>query len=237
MNKKYTFRTNTPLLMGDTHSPKVAYHLLQRLGDNHDIVHLGDVGLGFGDHFFAEGNARIAINNFNNLCKEKNINLYLNRGNHDAPWVWEFENMSNVFFLQDGDCGIFPNGKKVLLIGGGISIDRCNRTQGLDYWKDEVTKLVENVEKCDFIFSHDCPEYFNHSTDSLEFERPKFVSQDDKLIIDCYKQRNIITDIVERSGAKKIYYGHFHNDEEKEVNGIFGKCININVIYEFNAEL
>ena len=99
----YKFRSDNIILVGDTHSTTVARDIINLLPDGSDVLHIGDVGLGFGDESFALKDAETWLGMFNDLCVKLNINLYLTRGNHDRPEVWKFPNLSNVFLLQDGD--------------------------------------------------------------------------------------------------------------------------------------
>jgi predicted phosphodiesterase len=207
------------------------------LDDKNDLIVLGDSGFGFGPIASAIQNTLMWIARYNKLCVEHNINLYIIRGNHDAtyPEIWN-STWSNVFLIRDCDYCVFPNGKRALLVGGGISIDRCNRKHNYDYWIDEPTNVIDNVEKCDIVFSHDCPEEFNHSTNTLD-ERFKWaIDKDPTLIEDCLKQRSYMSDIVRRSEAKTIFYGHFHNNIKQTIDGVFGQCVNINELFFFDAE-
>jgi DNA repair exonuclease SbcCD nuclease subunit len=224
--------------MGDTHSTDVTYELLNiRIPDGNDVVHLGDVGLGFGQLSYAIDNAKSWLDRLNKLCSKLNINLYLIRGNHDNPSVWNFPNIySNVFLTQSGDVGIFPNGKKVLFVSGGVSVDRYSRKEGIDYWSDEITPILENVEKCDIMFAHDCPEHFNHPTNTLYKNYGWYCERDLTLQDDCLKQRLNMTDIAKKSEAKTLFGGHFHNSFREEKDGVYYRCLDINELFEFDAE-
>jgi ABC-type multidrug transport system ATPase subunit len=52
---------------------------------------------------------------YNEICLNKDINLFIIRGNHDATYddIWNYE-LSNVFLIKNQACGVFPNGKKAL---------------------------------------------------------------------------------------------------------------------------
>ena len=234
---RYYFRNNRIILIGDTHDTTSVHNILNiDIPDGNDVLHVGDVGLGFGFPDLAMENAGEWLRRFNNLCKTLDINLFLTIGNHDNPEVWKFPNQSNVFMLKSGDVGIFPNGKKALLIGGGLSVDRFKRTEGFDYWRDEVTPRLDTVEKCDIMFSHDCPEHFNHSTKSLPSNYGWYCERDVTLIDDALKQRLNMSDIVKRSGIKTMFYGHMHNTLCQNVDGVYARCLDINERYEFDAE-
>ena len=234
---EYKFRENTVILIGDTHSTNITYELLNiRIPNRSDVVHIGDGGWGFGNADYAINNAKSWLSRINRLCQDLDIILYHIIGNHDNPDVWNLENASNVIFVKSGDVGIFPNGKKCLFVGGGISVDRYTRKEGVDYWKGEVTPILEHVEKVDIVFSHDCPEHFNHSTASLPRNFGWYCERDTTLLDDCLKQRLNMTDICARSEAKLIIGGHFHNSMKQEIDGVKYRCLDINELYEFDAD-
>lgn len=233
---QYNFRSDRIILIGDTHSTQEVKDILNiRIPNGSDCLHIGDVGLGFGDNSYAMDNAKSWLMMFNDLCVKLDINLYLISGNHDRPQVWDLPNYSNVFLIHSGDVGVFPNGKKALLVGGGVSVDRFKRKEGADYWRDEITPKLDNVEKCDIMFSHDCPSYFNHPTTSLPRSYGWYVERDVTLMDDCENQRLVMSDIAERSEANTIFYGHFHNTMREEKNGIYARCLDINELFEFDA--
>ena len=234
---EYKFRNDTLILLGDTHSTSVTYDILNiNIPNGSDLWHCGDGGWGFGPPSYAIDNAKSWLDRINKLCQKIDIMLYHQIGNHDNPAVWELPNIySNLILLKTGDIGIFPNGKKTLFVGGGVSVDRCNRTQGIDYWKDEITPYLDQVEKTDFVFAHDAPEYFNHSTSTLDGRFLWAIQKDPTLIEDCYKQRNNMSDIVERSGAKVLFGGHFHRSIQQKERGIYYRCLDINERFEFDS--
>lgn len=234
----YKFRTDKVTLQGDTHSTSIAYDtILHKIAENSDYVHLGDVGLGFGSSAYAVHNTLSHLDRINKLCIKKNINAYFIRGNHDATYdeIWDSE-WSNVFLIKDFAYGIFPNNKKVLFVGGGISVDRCTRCPNIDYWVDEATLTFKGqIEKCDIMFSHDCPEYFNHKTDSLWMRFQWAIDKDPLLVEDCNSQRINIGHIVKDSQITQLFYGHYHNSTVEEFNGIYAKCVNISQLFEFDS--
>ena len=235
--KNYNFRTNSVILLGDTHSENTTYEILNiRIHNGSDVFHVGDVGLGFGNEMFAMQNARSWLDRINKLCQKLDIRLYLNRGNHDRPDVWGEPSLSHVFLVKTGEIGIFPNGKKVLFVGGATSVDRFVRKVGESYWPNEITEDSQEVPLVDFVFSHDCPDYFNHPTATLPRSYGWYVERDVSLMDDCKAQRDKMARIWQESGAKKAFYGHFHNSKRESVNGIEARCLDICELLEFNAD-
>ena len=144
-------------------------------------------------------------------------------------------NTENLFFVGTGDIAEFPNGKTVLFVGGGVSVDRIKRTKDWSYWIMETTEYLNPVPQTDFVFSHDCPDNFNHPTATLPQSYGWYVDKDPTLMDDCKEQRENMTRIWRESGAKRAIYGHFHNDKFEEIDGVTAKCLDINELYEFNA--
>ena len=224
--------------MGDTHSQHETGNIIaNRVDGGVDLVHLGDVGMGFGIKEYAIKNTTSWLTNTNNLCQNLGINFYIIRGNHDAtyPEIWDQE-FSNIFLIKDHAYAEFPNGKKVLLLAGGISIDRYVRKQDKDYWSDEGTKVIKDLQKCDIMFSHDCPEEFNHSSQSIPTHWRRFSDVDVNLYTDCLKQRELVGEIVKGSGVKTLFYGHFHNKMKQQINGVFARCVDINELEFFDSD-
>ena len=182
-SKIIKFRTDRVILMGDTHSEVITKKLLNRVPDGSDVFHVGDVGIGFGDPVYSLGNVKGWINVLNDECKKHDLLLYLNRGNHDCPVCWKKDyGKENVVFVNTGDSGIFPNGKTVLFIGGGVSVDRYIRTEKIDWWRDEVTEPIDIDRSYDIMFAHDAPEQFNHPTTSLNQYWSWYVEMDRLLV-------------------------------------------------------
>ena len=78
------------------------------------------------------------------------------RGNHDNPIVCR----KHKQWIKDGH---FENG--MMFIGGALSIDRSQRTEGFDWWRDEECshdqfyQFMDKIEKekPEIIVTHDCP--------------------------------------------------------------------------------
>lgn len=230
---KIRFRSNTILLCGDTHDYRRTLSIIQRKSniDNFDILFLGDGGEGF----FGKEQDAIWLQRISNEAKKRNIIFYCIRGNHTNPDVWDRKyQFTNLILVPDYSEAIFPNNKTALIVGGGISIDRFYRKVGVDYWPNEITHYQKINKQFDYLFSHDAPDNFNHSTQSLWNSPYKQLLLDDsKLFNDAKIQRNVIGQIVEDIKCKIMYSGHFHNSIKEEKNGIKYKCLDIEEISEF----
>lgn len=233
----HKFRTNQVILIGDTHSTNTTYEILSlRMPEDSDVVHIGDGGWGFGKEEYALDSAKSWRDRISKLCEKLNIRLFHIIGNHDNPEAWNLPSTENFIFAKTGETAEFPNGKKVLFVGGGVSVDRIKRIKNESYWTLEHTPHINPVPKTDFVFSHDCPDNFNHPTATLPRFYGWYVERDVLLLDDCKQQRDNMARIWRESGAKRAIYGHFHNSSVEEIDGVRAKCLDINELYEFNAD-
>jgi hypothetical protein len=224
------FRSDQILLIGDTHDLRRTHTIFQRKPniDDFDSVFLGDGGEGF----FGRETDEVYFKRINEECRKRNIRLFCLRGNHTNPEVWRRNyEFSNLFLVPDYTPATFPNGKMALLVGGGLSIDRFYRTEGLDYWKDEITVYQKTHQKFYYLFAHDCADYFNHSTESLKTSPyAPLLLNDPTLFRDALAQRRAIGDIVADIEPKYCFSGHFHNSIQEEKFGIKYRCLDIDEI-------
>lgn len=231
------FRNNSIILLGDSHDLRRLFIIVQRKPniDNLDIVSVGDNGIGFCGREFDE----VYLKRISDECKKRNIRLFVQRGNHDDPKIWTERNyqFSNLFLVPDYTPAIFPNNKTALLVGGGVSIDRSARREGLDYWSDEITPYIKQNQKFNCLFGHDCPDYFNNSTDSL-WSSPyqQYLLDDADLLNDALDQRNVMGQIVSDIQCEFIFSGHYHSSVSEEKFGIKYRCLNIEELLEFDSE-
>jgi UDP-2,3-diacylglucosamine pyrophosphatase LpxH len=113
---------------------QLAHRLAIRKIKDLQLVQVGDFGLGFGN----KNQEELNLKTLNKTLKSGNNILYVIRGNHDDPsYFQQWQNIGNIRLVPDYSV-LDLGGYTVLLIGGAISIDRTNRTQGKNYWKEEV---------------------------------------------------------------------------------------------------
>ena len=100
--------------------------------------------------------------------------------------------------------------KSFFTFGGGYSVDKAYRTEGLSWWKEEMpTKEeydigIENLKNAnnsvDYVLSHDCPGMFLEELITNSFKAEK-------------NELNSYLDwVYENVEFKKYYCGHHHND-------------------------
>lgn len=225
------FRSNIITMLGDTHGIRIVKHLIKDVCDGQDIFHVGDLGLGFSP------DDRKDLIDLSLSLQHRNLRFFAIRGNHDNPVYWKESNpYKNIFLVKDYTVAQFPNGKTALCIGGGVSIDRCLRTEGHSWWAGEGTSPIPNdIQITDYIFSHDCPSYINKPSWGLPLDFPFLVAKDQTLMSDQEKQRKLLDKIQFLIQPEKWIYGHYHNSYGQEKGGCEFRCLNINEKISFEA--
>ncbi len=184
------------------------------------LIHVGDIGIGFLD----KENEIDKLNYLNRIFKDKDISFLGIAGNHDNPEY--FKGNSDLLGINFSHIELLPsytqreiNGQNFLFIGGAVSIDRANRTEGLDYWKHEEiipppeglfrldsiqSNLIQPDLIPDVIVSHDCPLEVGFSTHKL-YDAPG-----NPVKTDAIRGRQILSDIWAEYPPKQWFYGHYH---------------------------
>jgi UDP-2,3-diacylglucosamine pyrophosphatase LpxH len=226
------------ILIGDLHGEylNVLYKINQLEITNTPFIQVGDFGLGFHDlHHDMK-----TLTGINKFLYEKHNSLYLIRGNHDNPFFWNHRNempMKNIFFVQDYEVLTIEN-QKILFIGGGISIDRKNRTTGKDYWVDEefVLNQVLLDNACaagiDMVITHISPNAaWPYSFTPVV---KHYISREPGLAAALYQERsnmNIVYEYAKQAGCRQWYYGHYHQSMVEEKDGVLFRCLDIDEMY------
>ncbi len=106
------------------------------------------------------------------------------------------------------------SGKKIFTFGGAHSIDKYLRTEGIDWFPEEIPTYEEyeegwmNLEKVDFqvdyIFTHSGPREVVAAMGYGEMS-------DDEVELRQYLQR-----VADNTDFEAWYFGHFHEDTEVE---------------------
>jgi len=215
------------------------------------IFQVGDFGIGFTTEF----NDMNTLGLLNRFLIEKNIEMYVIRGNHDNPKFFDghlINHFENLHLLPDYTV-IELAGKKILAVGGAVSIDRKQRLGEMQmyrrkghetelYWFDELFVLDEeklkDVEGIDVVITHTAPN-FCHPTNKLGFGYlvEQFAQDDDKLLEDLVKERNDVTRMWEllkekNPNIKYHFYGHFHANHSAIINGVEHKLVGINEFHD-----
>lgn len=233
--------------VGDIHGDTAVLQLLIKCHElnNCTLILLGDIGIWrYRDykHYMA----------LDALAAERNITIYAFRGNHDNPAFFNIDDKSspiavrfwNKFtnFKYIPDLSVVTiNGKRGIVIGGGLSIDRCfrrtfqssyrsysNLYKKNDWWVNENLPNTNHInETYDFILSHTGPRPLKISP--LGEHNCSFFKYDNALKNDVTAELQRIEEIQKQFNPKKWWFGHYHiNDSFEYFNT---RCIAVDINY------
>jgi hypothetical protein len=230
-----TLNKDKPLIfLGDNHGAwnSLLFDIDQKKIDNVYLISVGDLGVGFGSS--KKEHRDKLYNTLNSMFKERNINFYGIRGNHDNPKYFKGEDriqMSNFELIED--YSVFQYGdKKIQFIGGAISIDRTGRTVDLSYWEDEgVVFDKDKLQKVDILVTHTAPSWC--SPQSFNEMVYGWAREDAFLIEDLNDERAVMDEIFKICRPSFHFYGHFHHSWMELVNCCKHKLLDIDEFYEY----
>lgn len=224
------------VLLGDIHGS--FSQLTRRIREYHKdsyIIQVGDFGL-----FQEYKEEKCVMELLNTTLQENNCQLYAFRGNHDNPERFSSRNhpygYKNITVFPDySELELFD--KKILMVGGGISLDRIYRTQGKNYWKDENFIFQENFpyKEYDLVLTHIRPSYCPFRSGFAQIQH--YIDHDEFLFKDL---------VDENSNANKLYdalpvkpkdwvFGHFHNPYLGRYENTNFRCLAINEEYLYHS--
>ena len=235
------------LLCGDIHGDVEAFFTsVKKCGDfeNTDIIILGDIGLGF--YRFAHSLCEwIKVSDYewmrelDKWAKKNNNDVWVFRGNHDDPdkykrdcKLWTL--FDNIHLLEDGDTVVSHNNKRYLIVGGSISIDRCVRELGFNYWHNEYLNIdiYNKIEEQSFdgVFAHTGPTppqcLKSSFLDDWDMREKNYASHghcnncDRPLLEVIDEERKNIDLIIDKFKPKYWFNGHYHQDAQFEHKGV-----------------
>lgn len=207
------------------------------------LIQVGDFGLGFQPIY----RDVTSLNDLKNTLKKRNCTLYIMRGNHDNPKFWKTPTESEVInhlassperyldysptitFVEDG-CKYIIEDQTVLFVGGGISIDRMGRTEGVSYWVDEIIDkdIINNVslESVDIICTHVPPIKLTKfgSPNESSLIRDWDIIEEGDLIADLEYEQELLETLVDRvkESKRNVLWvsGHMHTASYKRSDNI-----------------
>ncbi len=228
------------IVVGDVHGDlRSVVATIQRLGiTGQNLIQVGDVGLGFMSKLRDISNLMV----IDEIMQETRNMLYMIRGNHDNPEFWDIDwttvyGIKNVVLVKDYSVIEIEN-KQVFFLGGGISIDRLARTEGVNYWKDEVVVLDEEkiklCENADTIITHIAPTIcypssLNNMVEGYIYNEAK-LGRDLKTELE--EERKIMDTIQDSTSASEWYYGHYHRNNVEIIGDIKYVCVDILQMYD-----
>lgn len=238
--------------LGDTHSMRGVFNIIDRFKiENSNIIHVGDFGLGFVALTSDLKNLEVV----DEMLIETNNHLYVVRGNHDNPIFWDKSKGLNLpkyhnLHLVDDYSVLEIEEKKILCVGGGISIDRQLRKDDRPYpswWEDEefrwspakFNRVVHNHDKIDIVVTHSAPSACYprgvdapivndwHNIELQHGNNLKGELQMERKKIDMLKDA-----ILKAYKPTNWFYGHFHTSKTELIDSVKYQALNINEICE-----
>jgi Icc-related predicted phosphoesterase len=140
------------------------------------------------------------------------LNKYQNGNIHEL--------VKNIFFCSRGSTLTLPDGRNILFIGGAYSIDKDQRTEGIDWFREETIsykdyeRAISHNKKIDIVVSHTCPEYFI----------PDLIQRNISKIYD--PSCKALDGIFDKYKPNQWFFGHFHFYKEGDYNGCHWNCLN-----------
>ena len=248
---------NTRLMfLGDIHGHFPIIHQYVKLYGIKDahIIQVGDFGVGFNT---IEKEKRL-LEMYHTQLVNNNIHVWAIRGNHD--YKPHFDNdpfgFTNIHLIPDYTV-LELCGKRILCIGGAVSVDRNwrytklqkngifeNQTLGKEsWWPDELFVLDKDklgeYRNIDIVVTHTAPHYCEPDN---TFGFGPFVegivreTGDNELKTDLLIERQQVTDaftiLKMNNNITNHYYGHFHRSYEMNYDGIKHRLLNVNELWE-----
>jgi UDP-2,3-diacylglucosamine pyrophosphatase LpxH len=205
------------IVIGDAHRcwADLVSHLVTAGVRNQNLVQVGDFGLGFGD---ARAEARqLAL--LDRYLVQTGSRLWAIRGNHDDParWAPEAAQPWQAIRLVPDYSVIDLEGKRLLCVGGAISVDRTARSIGA-YWHDEGFVLApDRLARLDLtdlyaVVTHSAPEgIYPYEFGDLVYH---YALRDPQLLAELWAERRALAQfrdlVTERARPLYWCYGHFH---------------------------
>lgn len=210
---------------GDTHGDQCrwAEQIEPVLSSSDIILVCGDFGVGFWN-----GRYRSEETFYDYLCEREYTVLFVdgNHENFDKLNAYPVETWcggrvhkirDNVIHLMRGEVYCIE-GKYIFVMGGGYSMDKCRRVEGVSWWpqempsEEEYRNAIENLEKCgnrvDYIITHTAPSetvYYLSTLRSLGIRTDNIQEQ---------PLTGFLDEIREKVTYQQWYFGHFHVDME-----------------------
>lgn len=213
-------------LLGDIHgfTSPITRWINELSSEGDTLIQVGDAGFGWVSKNVWEYLGSVA--------KKKNVNILIIRGNHDDPAPFRDNyKTGNLECIPDYTYRTIE-GLDFLFIGGAISIDRFDRTQGINYWEDEVVDYDLNkiVDGASYVVTHTLPSLFELMLNSRSI-LDNYSKNDPTLLDDLKEEReymnNVYYKLSSMKNIKKWIGGHFHVDSSGDYNGTNYTCLGI----------
>jgi hypothetical protein len=211
------------LFIGDVHGDwmRLITLVMQHGLGQQAIIQVGDFGVGFDT--VANDRARLQI--LNTVLEQRDLTLYVVRGNHDDPsWFHDHRHdLDRIRLVCDYET-LLIDGQHILCVGGAVSIDRrLRQREQLGWWAQEGVRLCldQLTGQPDMVVTHSAPDFCPpHRLGALVHE---FARHDPALLADIAAERQALTLLfkaLDRQRLRLWVYGHFHQRLEHEHAGV-----------------
>lgn len=223
------------VVLGDLHGDlEVIYKFIQKFNiSNTTILQVGDFGYGFSSE---------QLEHLDNYLKSTSNNLFVVRGNHDNyynhnPLYGKPEytyRIDCISFLNNRRTLMWRN-KKILCIGGAISIDRKVRVRDVSWWEQEAVEVIDidRLEKdIDIVIAHTNPASFKPYGFNALCQH--YFKNDPELENELIVEREYMQSIFEYINPKLWVHGHFHFSDNYMVNDCKIVALGIDEFYQIS---
>ena len=241
------------LFLGDIHGnfKLVNDYINQFKIKNANIIQVGDFGLGFASF---DKEKRMLELYHKNLVKN-NVTLWAIRGNHDYKPYFDNDpfGFSNIKLIKDYTV-LELGDKKILCIGGAISVDRQMRYTkkqkngdfniygNESWWNDEIFELdinkVIELKGINTVVTHTAPSYcppdntfgFGSFVDGLAKNDSELKSE---LNFERFQMNELFHYLkLNGNNIDNHYYGHFHKNDKITIDGTIHRLLGIGELWE-----
>ena len=209
------------ILIGDTHGLNAVIKneiRNQNITDTH-FIHVGDFGVGYPKHGIEW------LEDMNDFMKSRNCILFVIRGNHDDPSYFYGEHTYSNLKLVPDYTVLELEDRRILCVGGAISIDRKTRTTLVDWFPFEEFKFdkdkIDEIKGVDMVVTHTAPDFvYPYGINDVV---KHYALGDPTLIHVLAKERAQITEMYDRLQMNNYiqhwFYGHFHETVDVDLKG------------------
>jgi len=243
------------MFLGDIHGNFNIINQYVKMYDIKDthIIQVGDFGVGF-SRFEKE---KRMLEMYHTQLVNNNVHVWAIRGNHDYKPYFDNDpfGFTNIHLVADYTVLNLAD-KKILCIGGAVSVDREFRytkkqKQGIyennigieSWWPDEIFVLdidkLKELRDINIMVTHTCPDYCPpDNTFGLGYFVEGIIKEtgDNQLRTDLNFERNQVTqafNIVKMNNDIEFaYYGHFHKSDNINILGTKHRLLKVNELWE-----
>jgi predicted phosphodiesterase len=204
------------LLVGDSHGDAQFISSINKCAKTngaHTIIQLGDFGFDFNQNVLASIRAWLDADERRrwlwidgNHDHHDYIRADICKGKHPKKPVAHFHD--RMFYCPRGST-LKIGSKKVLFLGGAVSIDMARRTQGVNWWPQEhlstadVLRAIDNGHSADVLLCHDAP--------NTGYIKGWLKGQNYKIDRPSDGNRKAISAVIDQTPVYEVYHGHYHH--------------------------